>query len=700
MNWLKIIVIILIVSVVVFIVKTIYAKLKISVLMNSNPESALRTAEKNLETNIFTPEEYECQLTKIANSTGYAGAMLKLADFYIEQNKKFKLADLFISESESGKENKAKSEFWKKRAVKAGDIESITNYYGFSDYDVSSDTYNDMICDLDTSMATSNSENKKAVASYMKGVVYFKMGKVEMAKELFKSLNFPELSIKSSYMLFQCFVKELNINEAEKVLNDLTAKHFEVPATNYLSLYNYYAAKRSSATPDFVAESKYVEKYVRSKDADRETANRIGGSTYYSIAVALQNGSNGFKINMEKSLEAYEKAASFENAEALYYIGKRYWTGESIRNYHKANEFLLRASHKGHEQAKELLELYGVDGILVKPLQAEKISYQFMDGYKLTALSHTIQWLQLYYGFQYKENIIATAFSDTYLETFKSFDQLINGIHQLYADHVAQMLKWSIQLLMFFGIDMYGATDIMEECKDLSLLPRVPGFERRLEKIDNRATQLKMKSTYVQATRRQWSGSGFGTTISSTINATVKASVAAETMNIGSGILHGIGDSIVQAMDNSEIKGMGKNLFENPDTRREFCNALITSCIDIANVVMKMIEKHSTIMLDHLEGIIIFENESLEKIDDRMLNAKIENNLSAQKWDYTYALLVEKLRRQPLDADVFEQIFALTIQRDKSFGGEKFESAIRYAGDFRLDTQNLTAALEKAAVGT
>ena len=59
---------------------------------------------------------------------------------------------------------------------------------------------------------------------------------------------------------------------------------------------------------------------------------------------------------------------------------------------------------------------------------------------------------------------------------------------------------------------------------------------------------------YVQSTRRAWTGVGFGTTISSTIKATVKANVAAGMMNIGSDILHGIGDSIVKSSNNAELK--------------------------------------------------------------------------------------------------------------------------------------------------
>lgn len=691
--WLKIIIILFIIGIPISIfqkiqeiVGYIVGKTKIAIQMKSSPELALQTAINNLKLDSLTLKDYESHLIKIAESTGYIDAMKKLTELY--SGKKYEYY-----------KNEEKCRLWNGRAAKAGDVESIKDYYGFLDYDVSSSAYNEIIQDLDHARTTTTSEDKKAIASYLKGIVNYKMGKIDVAKQLFASLSFPEVAVKSKYMLFRCFVKETNIIAAEKMLDELEFEQFEVPAGDYLSLYNYYVAQRDGAEQNYIAEMRYVVKYAASKDADIKTITQIGGNTYYNVAISLQNGNNGFERDMEKALEAYEKAADFENIEALYYLGKSYWSGENIHNYHRANEYLSKAAQKGHIHAKKILTQYGVEGIIVKLPQAEKTIYSFLDGYELAASGNTMKWLQLHYGIQYKENLIATAFSNTYTKTFKSFDQMINGIHTLYADHVAQMLQWSIQLLMSFGIDMYRATDLIEECEDLSLLPRVPLFEKGLDSIDNRATQLNIQTAYAKSTRGTWSGAGFGTTIGSTINASVQATVAAGVMNVGSGILHGIGDSIVKAMDNSEIKGMGNKLFENHNTDKEFRNAVLTACFDIANVVRSMIEKHCNIKLEKLDGSIIFGSEKLSEIDDRTLGAKIENNMSAQKYEYAYALLVERLRRRPLNTDTFEQIAALTIRKNQSFTGKEYESILRYAGDFRLDTQNLNAILNRIISG-
>lgn len=645
---------------------------QISEQMNSNPQLALQTVIKKMQSEIFTVDEYEDHLIKIAESTGYIDAILKLIELY--SGKKYK-----------EKKDETKYKNWQLRAIKAGDVTSIMDYYGFTDYDVASDSYSEIFRDLDHAKAVT--EKEKAFVCYLKGIVYYKIGKIEEAKRIFALYagSYDE----HKYMLFRCFVKEANMAAAEKMLDALSADKFEILAEDYLHLYHYYASKRNSAEADHTAEIKYIDRYAASRDSDPEITDRIGGDTYYYIATGLQKGSGGFEKNEEEAMKAYEKAADFGNPEALYYLGNSYWIGDKIRNYDLANEYLSKAANKGHEKAKEILEQYGVEDIIVSSCRSEKTVYQFMNGYKLTASANVMKWLQLYYGIRYKEMLLADEFSNAYGQAFESFDQMINGIQQLYADYLARMLQWSLHLLMSFCIDTYDAAAIMDACKDLSLLPRVPVFEQELNKIDNRAMQLKIETDYLQAMRGKWSGAGFGTTIGGTINAAIKASVTAGIMNAGSEMLHGIGDSIVKSINNSEIKSMEKKVFENPATEKEFRNALISACNDIADVLMNIMEIHYSVRMEELSGRILFGSENLAEIDDRALNAKINNNLSAGKVEYVYALQVEKLRRDPFNMEAFQYILMPTMQHNNSFESKEYESVYRFAGDFRLDSRNL-----------
>ena len=670
--WLKIFIVLIIIGIPVSIVQKIIetingsvGKSKISEQINTNPESALQTAIKSFDNNAFSLDEYEKQLRRIAESTGYVDAMVKLVELY--SGEKYKT-----------KKDEEQYRLWMGRAAKAGDCDSIISYYGFSGYDLSSDSYDEIIHDLDNVKVTS--QGVKDVVSFLKGVVNYKRGFIEAAKQLFANILSTELAQDSKFMLFRCFIKESNISAAEKVLDYLEKDKFEIPAADYLNLYNYYVSKRDSVESNYIAEMKYVEKYASSKEADYKTTCKIGGSTYYSIAMALHDGKNGFEKDPGKAQEAYRMAANFGHIEASYNAGMSFWNGE-YRNYFKASKYLLMAARKGHKQAEEVLEQYGVDGILVTPMRAEKAVYRFPDGFELTASGDTMKYLSFYHGIQNNATFLSYEFIDMYKKTFTSFNELVNGIHQMYADHVAQMIRWGIRLLMRCGIDTYDANDIINMSEDLSLLPRIPKFERALEIIDKRAEELNLKTAYAQATRGYWSGAAFGTTIKGTINAAVKASVAAGAMNIGSGILHGIGDSIVESMNNKEIADLENKVFNNPETMKEFNRAVFSACLGVGVVVRQIIETHCNIGLAALEGIIKFDGENLAGIDEKSLNAKINNNLSVENNEYAYALLIEKLRRHPLDGDVFDRIILLTLQRGE-YGRHEYKDILRYAGDF------------------
>ena len=160
-------------------------------------------------------------------------------------------------------------------------------------------------------------------------------------------------------------------------------------------------------------------------------------------------------------------------------------------------------------------------------------------------------------------------------------------------------------------------------------------------------------------------------------------------MNIGSDILHGIGDSIVKSSNNAELKKMGDKLFENPETIKEFKNAVLSAYTDIASVIMHIMEEHCKMELNLLEGSIIWNNENLSEIDNRVLHTKIDNNLAAENYEYAYALLLEALRRTPIDSKIFQKIFELTIRQDGVETNKAYESCLRYAGDFNLKVNDL-----------
>ncbi|MDE5938551.1 MAG: hypothetical protein K2H37_05680 [Lachnospiraceae bacterium] len=617
------IVVVVVANIVVRITNSIDKK-TIAERMTSDPELALKIAVDSS----FSPEEFEEQVLSIIQNTGYDKAMEKLARFY-------------ASEEADEKKDIEKSNFWLERAAKAGNLKSILDYYGFSGYDVKSDEYEEILCCLDK--VKFESEDEAHMMCYQKSIVYYKMGKPDMAGQILESLDDPELDEKRYHMLFMCLTRMGNMDKAEQVLLHMENNDWVVPAEFYFGMYQYHKSSKANKEPDYAAQVKYTEKYERCDDIDEDKVSAMGGDAYC-------------------------------------HLGEKYWREGMTHDYEMANRYLIKAAEKGVVRAKEILEKYGVEGILVCPMRFDQIKYQFMNGCELDSTENTMKWLQLYYGIQFAVDLLSHDFKERYTNNFRAFDDLINGVYQLYADQIAQMVRWCILLLMSFGIDSYDAEDIINNCEDLSLLSQVPIFEQAIAEVDNRANELHIETAYTKATRTKWSGAGFGSTIPAAIGATIKASAAAGIMNAGSRALHGIGDSIARSIDNAEIRGMERKILESQKIQDEFVDATAWACRDVGETVIEMIEAHSDIKLEVLEGSVWYEGENLLDLDDRTLDAKI-NNYSYVGDDCVYILLLEKLRRNPLDKKVFYRLYEYA---DKCEDKNVYVSFKRYGHDFGL----------------
>ena len=572
---------------------------KFKALMNSDPKEALKEITKRLRVELardlsgisdkggyFTSciDDYEKNLSKVAGNLideddenritaarklQLLEVMFKLQELYedklydsvtdIAENYSIfsSKKDLLIKALEKKKDMEKANEFIdyaNELKAKMGDLKAIIDFYGFSDFNINSNAYDEILLNLNNIQPQSSDEESDK--KYRIGIVYYKTGKYDDAKKLFMPVA--DKDNKNKFMLACCFERENNFIQVDRLLSELERDYW--------------------------------------KDYD----DTMMGSVYHNTGIAYFTGNQDVKKDINKAVNYYRKAALLGNIKSMAVMGIFMLQGEIDgtvvpRDYFKINEYLEKAKIAGIQQAIDTLEQYGVDDIIVNTATSKSVTYKFMDGHKLTAPLETIKSLQLMHGLKYKAFKIADAFPVEYANNITSFDELMNGIHLLYTYHVAQMLQWSVKLLMCYGIDSYDADAVLDNCEDLSLLPRVPVFEQGLDRIDNRAEELNIKLAYAQATRGKWVGGGFGTTISGTIAASIKGSIAAGAMNVGSGILYGIKDSIAGAIGNAEIKGMTKKLFENPNTIVEFNNAVRSACLDVGIAVQEIIEHHTSI---------------------------------------------------------------------------------------------------------
>ena len=106
----------------------------ISATIMTDPQKAFQMVVDNQ--NIISYSQYANLLTLIAEKSGHIGAMKKLIELYHGD-----ILSCFA--------DKDKYEYWLERVAKLGHIASIVEYYKFSDYDVSSTAYEEILQALD-----------------------------------------------------------------------------------------------------------------------------------------------------------------------------------------------------------------------------------------------------------------------------------------------------------------------------------------------------------------------------------------------------------------------------------------------------------------------------------------------------------------------------------------------------------------------
>lgn len=639
MNWWTILLILAIVYMIACFIVTYVKNSKVKNNIYTNPEQAFIDAQNYYKTEFYTIYQYKDILKKLVENYNHKGAIMELLKITKKEELDYKK--------------------WLELAAKSGDLKSITEFYAFKDFTVISTKYNEIIEALDKVELTS--EEEKDEVAYYKGLVYFKDGKIKEAIPQFEQYinsNRQEMTNKRKYMLMKCWLKELNLSESEKYYSMLENNNYKIPTEDYIELYNC-CQSNSDENDRSSRESmlKYAKLYTERSDADKK-------SSVYS--------------------------------DMLYLLGSECWFGNSPSECVKANDYFLTAANIGNEKAKRLFDQCGVDGVLIDPPDLTDRTYHFMFDYEITAPKKLFHLLYTGNAFEYKVFKLAASFSDEYKKSFKSLQDIINGVENLYANHVGKMIAWGLKLLMHYGIDTYNADDIINRCKNSLLDLRVPEFRRQLAAIDRRAEELNIQMADAKASRGRWTGTGYGTTISSAIGASVKASIAAGAMNAGSSILHGIGDSIVGAINNSEINSMENNVFKSPNTLAEFETAFKSACTDLYNVFFDILAEQNVMDFEPLTGTIVYNGENISALDNKTLKTKIQNHISVKNFDYAYPMLIESLRRNPYEVDKYKSAVLLTMTLAPK--GDPAKNALLplmdFAKDFSLKLKNFDVELE------
>ncbi len=665
-----------------------------------NPDAAYTEAQNDYSEQSISAEQYRQILIKLVEQHTYKKALNDLMKI-------------------SSKEEQKK---WEEFAAKAGDFSSITSFYGIKERSVKSKKYDEIIEALNK--VKPDSQKEKDALSFTKGLVYFQAGKIKDA--IPQLIQFSEDESQESksdrrHLLWECCSSEKSIkyDEIIEILRKINPGFQEQKdwITYFKGLVYFNAGKYEEAIMQLEQFSDKESSKIKNdrkriilkcylKEKNMSKAEEIYSeleaekcSISADVYLELSKLSKGeAAINFAKKYidcpGVNKKSADY--SDMLYFLGSDCWSSSSVYKCIKANDYFLEASNNGNEKAKSILDQYGVDGVLIDPPNLTDRTYHFMFDYEITAPQKLFKFLYTGAAFEYKSTKLAASFSDAYKQSFKSLQDIIGGVEKLYANRIGAMIAWGLKMLMHYGIDTYSADDILNRCGDSVCYLHVPEFKRQLAAIDKRAEELHIQMSNAKASRGHWTRTGYGTSIGSAIGASVKASIAAGAMNAGSSILHSIGDSIAGAINNSEINRMENNLFKSPQTIAEFETAFKNACTALYNVFFDILAERNVMDFEPLTGTIIYNSENISALDDKTLETKIQNHMSAKNFDYTYPMLIEILRRNSYEVDKYKSAVVLTVALTPEDESAKntILPLLNFAQDLSLPLKNFDAELE------
>lgn len=409
-----------------------------------------------------------------------------------------------------------------------------------------------------------------------------------------------------------------------------------------------------------------------------ELLSLIGKEEMVDLLKILLKGNDTISKNVSRAFRMADSHAKLGNLEMMELVAFSRFSGEYngemiSRNYELENDIFKKMAADGNKDAQEILTKLSHEDVILYLPEDEKIKplkLKFLDGNELTVGKANLRRRQLYEGLNYQSRKCMNMFAELYVEHIKDFDNMLENNHVLASASFTKMLQWSVSLLMKHGIDEYDIGTIYNKAtQDLDFTTKIPDFIKQIEIIEQTAAANGMELAYSQMTRTKFRSASISNSISGHIEAQISGSITAGVMNIGKGMIHGVGDMITKAINNSQIKGMKNQLFASEATLLEFKQAVYEICWEIGNTTFELLEQHGHINFMKqeytLDGKIMYNGENLKEIKSEALMPKMNNNISIGNIDYAYALTLEMYRRNPGKRYLIDKVLSVSKKMDK-----------------------------------
>lgn len=228
-----------------------------------------------------------------------------------------------------------------------------------------------------------------------------------------------------------------------------------------------------------------------------------------------------------------------------------------------------------------------------------------------------------------------------------SFDGLFSVGIPILQQSIIAMLDSSVDILMDIGITNIDRDTLADACGDALFSKRLIQLYDIAEKIEDEAIRLQNLRSNQRSSRSHWRGGGFG------IKGALTGAIKAGALNMATGAMRGIGDSLTNSSDRTKIEKMKRDSFAIAMENNILSKAIIDSCELIFVVILTELKKRGT-----WTNMCFFDT----KEQDVILNNYIKRYKSQGDRKYLIEHLLNCLLVYPFDFPLRKDYYNILIE--------------------------------------
>lgn len=278
----------------------------------------------------------------------------------------------------------------------------------------------------------------------------------------------------------------------------------------------------------------------------------------------------------------------------------------------------------------------------------------------------TLKVLKLYERFAKNAKKVVAEFDDFYRRNISTYTLFFKEALPKIVSYMQQSISFGVDVLIDHGVDFVDEDALYESIKEgfenCEVLNHYIEIEDSINKYETNQSEMKRAE---RANRSQWTGGGFG------IGGAIKGAITAKAMNVATGALRSIGDSVIDSKDSEKVRRIKQEAFKEVSLA-ELEAELFKSCCMVFYAVWNVLAD---------EGLYPQNNLDLKIEKARLKNywARLSNNSDDRS--KVVGVLTDCISKNPFDFDFFTKLlFVLDLNNEREI--REYVRLVKYSSHY------------------